>query len=227
MIAGKNDTAWEKLFTKLHILEQIKDKGTFEISAKQIKEFREPRLMTKFDWKDSLPKLFRDNNLSILPNSRGTYLIGHFKAYQKLQTYDSNIMVAQLPEWVQTFQDFKITSESVALNIAQASGMIDTILKRQDGEPFAISTLTGRLKSGDINYRIQDTLNKKDHHDIHVENSQVEIDAGFENLDHLAVIEAKNRIPMDFLIRQLYYPYRLYQNLKTGKDILPIYFTPI
>lgn len=48
---GVNDNAWESLFEKYHIVEEISRNGAFGISASQIKEFREPRLMTKFDHK--------------------------------------------------------------------------------------------------------------------------------------------------------------------------------
>lgn len=48
---GLNDAAWESLFDKYHILAEIERNGQFVISANQIKEFREPRLMTKFDHK--------------------------------------------------------------------------------------------------------------------------------------------------------------------------------
>lgn len=54
----KNDLAWEKLFDRYNILEQIESKGKFVISANQIKEEREPRLMTKFDHHINLPKIF-------------------------------------------------------------------------------------------------------------------------------------------------------------------------
>ena len=60
---GLNDTAWENLFEKYHILNEIKQNGKFTISAEQIKEFREPRLMTKFDHKINLPQIFFQNNL--------------------------------------------------------------------------------------------------------------------------------------------------------------------
>ncbi len=45
----KNDIAWEKLFEKYSILECINQKGYFIISSSQINEFRESRLMAKFD----------------------------------------------------------------------------------------------------------------------------------------------------------------------------------
>ena len=55
---GLNDAAWENLFEKYHILSELEQNGHFIISAGQIKEFREPRLMTKFDHKVNLPAVF-------------------------------------------------------------------------------------------------------------------------------------------------------------------------
>lgn len=66
-----NDQAWEKLFQEYGILEKIKQRGFFNISADQIKKEREPRLMVKFDHSVSRPKIFCDNRLSILPITRG------------------------------------------------------------------------------------------------------------------------------------------------------------
>jgi hypothetical protein len=39
------------------------------------------------------------------------------------------------------------------------------------------------------------------------------------------IIEAKNRKCDDFLIRQLYYPYRLWRSKVTNKRIIPIFLT--
>jgi len=55
----KANDAWTQLFDKYHILDQIDTNGIFNISAKQIKEFYEPRLITKYDWSSSLPELFK------------------------------------------------------------------------------------------------------------------------------------------------------------------------
>ena len=81
---GLNDTAWESLFDKYHILAEIEQNGQFIISANQIKEFREPRLMTKFDHKINLPNIFASNNLSILPITRGDYVISSFSSHPKM-----------------------------------------------------------------------------------------------------------------------------------------------
>lgn len=59
---------------------------------------------------------------------------------------------------------------------------------------------------------------------INVENSQIEIDGGYEGDNSLNLIEAKNYISDDFLIRQLYYPYRLWSN-KITKRVRPIFLT--
>lgn len=73
----RNDAAWHLLFEKYDILHHIEQEGCFQISATQIKEFREPRLMAKFDHIINLPKLFKQNKLSILPITRGDYIISH------------------------------------------------------------------------------------------------------------------------------------------------------
>lgn len=65
-----NDINWEKIFQKYDVLDHITSNGEFRILAKQIKEFREPRLMAKADNHESLPNIFKDNKLGILPISR-------------------------------------------------------------------------------------------------------------------------------------------------------------
>ena len=79
---SKNDAAWIKLFEQHNILEGIRRSGVFGISASQINQFREARLMTKFDHQVNLPQVFRDNHLSILPDSRGTDVIGRLHVCQ-------------------------------------------------------------------------------------------------------------------------------------------------
>lgn len=57
---------------------------------------------------------------------------------------------------------------------------------------------------------------------VSVVNSQIEIDGGYEGVNSLCLIEAKNSISSDFLIRQLYYPYRLWEN-KIPKPVKPVF----
>lgn len=85
IVTTKNDIAWEQLFDKYDILSHIEREIAVEITASQINEFREARLMTKFDHKRNLPKLFSKNHLSILPISRGSYLISNSKPIKILR----------------------------------------------------------------------------------------------------------------------------------------------
>src|SRR6266498_2254888 len=93
---SKNDAAWIKLFEQYNVLEEMRRLGVVRISASQINQFREARLMTKFDHKVNLPQIFRDNNLSILPDSRGTYVIGCFDVYQNI-TSDASPQPLEFP----------------------------------------------------------------------------------------------------------------------------------
>ena len=70
-----NKEAWEKIFNKYDVLNKIQEQGLFEISSKEINEYREARLMTKFDNSESIPKILSENNLSILPISSNKYMI--------------------------------------------------------------------------------------------------------------------------------------------------------
>ena len=60
----KNDVAWEALFEKYSILQKINEIGYFEIESNSINEFRESRLMAKFDNDQTLPKIFKQHKLS-------------------------------------------------------------------------------------------------------------------------------------------------------------------
>ena len=51
----KNDVAWVKLFDKYDIINKIIKEGHYIIKASEIKPFREPRLMAKFDNSINLP----------------------------------------------------------------------------------------------------------------------------------------------------------------------------
>ena len=61
---------WNQIFEKYAILEHIKNDGKYEITSKTINEFREARLMTKFDNASQLPLIFSEHKLSILPITR-------------------------------------------------------------------------------------------------------------------------------------------------------------
>ena len=216
---SKNDISWETLFEKENIIEKIKQDGFFEISSSKINEQREARLMTKFDHIVKLPKIFRDNGLTIQPISRGGYIIGTFDSYFQLPKNSStDIIYLDLPPHLETIDPSDIYSESSAILCAFLSGMIDDVL----GEATNLTVL-GRMSTGIFDYQIRDKKTNINHN-ISVKNSQCEIDGGFEGESKFALIEAKSETVDDFIIRQLYYPYRLWES-KTNKEVIPIFLT--
>lgn len=208
----KNDIAWEKLFDKYKILNTIDNEGVFEITSKQIKEFREARLMTKFDHRKNLPYLFEQNKLAILPITRGSYLISQFDAYQKLKYKQNDIIKVSFPDYIESIKSDNITSEAMAINCAYLSGIFDDFIDDEELLP----TVNGRMSSNSFEFNIRNIVEDGKMRII-VRNSQIEIDGGYEGLTSLTLIEAKNSISEDFLIRQLYYPFRLWSNNITKK----------
>ncbi|MBR2207515.1 MAG: hypothetical protein IJ859_01765 [Synergistaceae bacterium] len=213
-----NDLAWEKLFDKYDVLQKIETDDCFYISAEKIKEFREPRLMAKFDHEINLPKVFSDNQLAILPITRGEYVISHFEAYNSFEGNDSPIVKCSLPPYLQSLNCDDITSEAIALNCALASGIISDFVEDEN----ILATVSGRMSSGEFCFNINNVKSKKLHR-INVSNSQIEIDAGYEGVSCLALFEAKLDLSEDFLVRQLYYPFRTWQNRIT-KPVKTIFF---
>ena len=214
----KNEAAWKRLFEKHKILEKIEKHGVFEITSGQINVFREARLMTKFDHQKNLPEIFKKNKLSILPVTRGSYLISQFEAYKDFEETQSEIIKVPLPSYIESIDFENITSESAALNCAYVSGILADFIEDEEILP----TVSGRMSSEVFNFLIK-THSGSDLR-VNVINSQVEIDGGYEGLETLSLIEAKNSLSDDFLIRQLYYPYRLWSN-KVSKRVKPLFLT--
>lgn len=213
---GQTNRSWELLFDKYDILEHVHQNGSFTITASQIKEFREPRLMAKFDHKVNLPQVFKEHALSILPCTRGSYIISHFKTHHEIEEVHSPVTKVPFPAYLQSLEHTNIFSESIALSCAFASGIIADFM--EDDE--LIPTVSGRMSSGSFRFGIENVKNRE-LFDVDVVNSQIEIDGAYEGVRNLALIEAKMDISDDFIVRQLYYPYRLLTN-KITKPVKPI-----
>lgn len=215
----RNDTAWELLFDKYSIVENIQKHDFFKITSQQINEFREARLMTKFDHKSHLPKLFNKYKLSILPITRGSYIISKFDAYKNFEELNTEITRVSFPKYIESIDYENITSEATALNCAYASSIIADFME----EEGVIPTVSGRMSSMSFDFTIN-KVKSREIIPIRVKNSQIEIDGGFEGDESLAIIEAKNNLSDDFIVRQLYYPYRLWRS-KIRKKVRPIFMT--
>lgn len=218
--ARKIDEIWEKLNKKYNIVKTINSIGYYKISADEIKEFQEPRLAVKFDHSDDRPKLFMENGLSILPITRGDYYISRIKAYHNFESISSDITYLRPPEHIKSLDITSINSESKALNMAYISGIIADFLN----DKKLLPTVSGRMSSEGFVFQaaVEDkkaTISSV----VQVENSQIEIDAAYEGINSLALMEAKRDLAENFLIRQLYYPFRTWQKKMGNKPVRPIF----
>lgn len=231
------DDKWELLFDRYEISKKVSESGSFLITADQIREYKEPRLMTKFDTRESLPRCF-GQKLGILPVTRGSYVIGDFDLYRELPDLAGSergsrpITHFSLPSQYETVDIAEIRSEAAAIHVLALTGMLDDFL----GEKNFRQTVSGRMASGRFEFMVN-SRNPEDFYGrktifgepvlsgrtkITVNNSQLEIDGGFESEQSFAILEGKNVVHSNFLIRQLYYPYRLWEE-KIKKPVRPVF----
>ncbi len=217
MAPAKNDIEWQKIFDKHQIVETVLAQGRAYISSTEINLFREARLMTKFDHQSQLPEIFVKHKLTILPTSRGGYVIGKMVTFHHFEQSEPKTTRMNFPVEVESLDHRDITSESIAINCAFIAGILHDFMGESDLYP----TVSGRMSSSTFDYTIDSASGPLK---IGIENAQLEIDGGYEGPHSLAIIEAKNYLSSDFLIRQLYYPFRLWAN-KIRKKVRPIFLT--
>ncbi len=218
MSKKKADVVWEELFEEYHILDEIKNNGYFIIKASQIKKVYEPRLVTKFDHSINLPKIFKKHKISILPISRGEYILSNHRMFFDFEEISNEIEQINFPAYIESVDKDVITSETVALNSSYISGMLQDFIEDENIFP----TVSGRMGSGKFSFNIINDIDGKESK-VDVANSQIEIDGAYEGDKYLTLVEAKQHISNDFLIRQIYFPYRVWKD-KVSKEVKIVYF---
>lgn len=215
---SKNERAWALLFEKYNILPRLAAAPYVEISATEINTVREARLMTKFDHSCQLPSLFQKYKLAILPLSRGSYALGRFvtfHTFEKIIDPTATKRVA-FPVFLESLTYNTITSEAAAIHVAYAAGILADFTQELELHP----TISGRMGTEVFDFKIEQSNHSLQA--LHVENAQIEIDGGYESARALYLIEAKNHFADDFVVRQLYYPYRLWSE-RIKKPVRLIY----
>jgi hypothetical protein len=192
------------------ILEQLKidiSKSVNFVTANQIKSIiqEEPRLMAKMDRYENLPKIFKENNLFLLPTSRKEYAIIKGTGYHQLETINKEI---ELHLTSKPFPEsaIGIESESVFLDYANSCGLLEKLCQTNN----LIPTVRGRRTTPKFSLKVKNNALSI----INVEHAQIEIDGAFETVDQIIIFEAKIGKPDSFNIRQLYYPFRTFHGKK-------------
>ena len=207
MAETKLDKAWREILAEYPIEKATRQGGLYEIQAKDIKAFREPRLMTKFDTSKSVASPLKELGLDVLPVSRHSYVLGKFNLYEEFPDV-TNLKPTSitLPE-LETLRLENLTSESNAINALLATHALENFLNEE--EQGLLETFNGRMGAGDFSFDV-DLSCCAAKQTINVSKAQIEIDGGFESQRSVCIMEAKNIRHDDFNVRQLYFPYRKY-----------------
>jgi hypothetical protein len=187
---------WSDIVSQLHI---DVSKPINHITAKQINQItnEDARLMAKIDRIESLPRVFRENKLFLLPVSRKGYAIVRGEGYHKLEPIIDTKPITHSTQLPISASFLRVESEGVVLEYANSCGL----LERVTGTHNLIQTFRGRTTTPNFCFEV-------DGSQLSVNRAQIEVDAGFENAEEIILFEAKIGVPSSFGIRQLYYPFR-------------------
>ncbi len=215
-MASTNES-WKKLFDELEIHQIINEQGVFNLTSKKIKSItnKEPRLMCKFDHRESRPKILRQHNYTILSIKNGHYAIFDGDGYADTQT--NTIITPYFSPKLNRLETIPkvFRSESQVIDAVYASGIFEDFI----GEGELPLTIRGRLRSKPFGFSLN---TPKGILSFDIDGVQVEVDSGYEG-ERIYLIEAKMGETDNFHMRQLYYPYRMWQEEGISKEIIPIF----
>jgi hypothetical protein len=159
--------------------------------------------MAKMDTLDDLPRVFRDNNIFLLPVNRQEYVLVRGNGYHHLEE-----MMHSKPTSFKTSFPFptsalEVESEGIYLDYAHSCGLLADFSKLSNLH----LSFRGRRTTPRFSFDVSGST-------IEVNSAQIEVDAVYENVDKIVIVEAKIRVPNSFSIRQLYYPFRTFHAKK-------------
>ena len=216
-----SDISWNKIFEYTGMDNYDFDVAPYELTAEQIKKAcqnftktaeKEVRILCKQDERNSRPQIFKEKGLFILPKHNGSYYILKGEGYIDVPDITSPIMNYHKK------LDFDLLSSEIGdsemqhLDYAYANSLIRTFM---DDESLVL-TIRGRKYTPTFSFKVNNFL-------LEISSVQTEVDAGYEGKDKIVLIEAKNSANTDTIIRQLYFPYRQWQD-QTGKVVYPLFF---
>jgi hypothetical protein len=211
-MSTENDKAWERYLRAKGItfVDPI-----YPVDATELKELagREPRLLAKFDTPDQLAKPLREAGYTLLPTRNGMY-----------QLVRGDLFVGLNPCLIKS--DFIPNLKFPLLTAGRSHGEAQYI-----DHAFNTGLLAGFLGISEMYQTIRgrEYTTRFDFQfsglDITVESVQIEVDAGYEGLHDIILVEAKIGAPVYFNVRQLYYPYRHFAELVPQKRVRNVFLT--
>ena len=220
MTVSQTEKGWAAIFEGMALGDKLDSEGIAFVSADDIREWskREPRLMTKFDSREERPRTLR--RVTVLPTENGRYALVVGDGYSDVETVDHPTHhrsdrlqgIESLPWRTQ------LSSESQVID----SAMLASVIRDFTGEDELSLTIRGRLRTPEFKFRFDGAGVS---HELDVSGVQVEVDAGYEG-ERIYVLEAKMGGRSDFIVRQLYYPFRMWTEIgEINKPVVPLLLT--
>ncbi len=207
------EQAWEKLIREK--VDTSVDLVSLTKKDIEVATGNELRLMAKVDFSADLPKALQRYGYFILPVKNGEYVLVRGNGYHVLE---------KLPEPPSVFRpqlDFELETLGVGDSEAQHLDYSFNVglIERFAGTPGLRQTIRNRKRMPAINFFVGKVG------PIQVKAGvQVEVDLGCEGRNDLILIEAKTGEPKDFIVRQLFYPYRKWRLEVPKKKTRPLFF---
>jgi len=203
---------WEKIFKYKNY---NVSKSLHYITAQEIKDITnfEPRIMAKIDNSKDLPPIFKNNGYFLLPVRNGKFAIVKGEGFHTLEKIERERKYTSKIKFPLTMAG-RSRGEMQYLDYSINSGALEEIINAGTLYP----SIRGREFCKKFNFIINKTM-------LQAFSVQIEVDSGLEGEHAIVLIEAKINKPIDFIIRQLFYPYRHYKILSPNKEIIPVFFT--
>ena len=212
---------WDAIFERYDIDAHDFAANPFTIAVAQLREvcehFRLPtnktaRILCKQDTRESRPLAFRERGLFILPVRNGYYVIVKGEGYVDVPPIQSSLLEyrSNFPFELETTHVGN--SEMQHLDRAYAQSLI----RHFTGDDSLVMTIRGRKYTPEFQFSVNGFP-------LTARSVQTEVDAGYEGANQVVLVEAKSGNATNNIIRQLYYPFRQWQQ-HTTKPVSTLFF---
>ena len=162
--------------------------------------------------RDSRPVAFRERGLFILPVRNGHYVIVRGEGYVDVPPIQSPLLEyhSDFPFELET----SLIGNSEMLHLDRA--FAQNLIRHFTGDESLVLTIRGRKYTPRFDFLVGEFL-------LTTRSVQTEVDGGYEGAEQVVLVEAKSGNTTNTIIRQLYYPFRQWQQ-HTTKRVSTLFF---
>ena len=212
---------WNSIFERCEIDKHDFDATPFHITAGQMMTAfanherivpKELRILCKQDARESRPQPFRERGLFILPVRNGHYAIVKGEGYVDVPSIQSPLL--------EYHSDFPFELETTHVGDSEMQHLdrayAQSLIRHFTGDDSLVMTIRGRKYTPEFQFSVNGFT-------LIARSVQTEVDGGYEGAEQVVLVEAKSGNATNTIIRQLYYPFRQWQQ-HTTKPVSTLFF---